>query len=370
MGDRYFDLANFAVNNELDEAGEAALLEDYFAERAEPAAARDAAADEVHVRLPRGDVGRGAGASSRSSTSTSPATPTSTSTGCSRPPPTRASPAGSRRRVSPRAELPESARCVIVGGGRRRGLDRLPPRQARLARRRPARARGAHLRLDLPLRRARRPAARLGLADEDDDALGRASTGGLATESEFDPGWVECGGIRLASSEERHGGAAPPGGLGEDLRPAARADLGRRGEGDVPADVDRRGARRAPGCPPTATSIPSQLTYALADGARREGGLPVFTEHPGDRDRGRRRPGARGRDRAGPDRGRGRRQRRAGCTPPRSGGMAGVRVPGDPDVATSTWSPSRSARRGRRAGCPRCATPTCSSTSARTAAAW
>jgi thiamine kinase-like enzyme len=32
MGDRYFDLANFAVNNELDEEGRAALLEDYFGE--------------------------------------------------------------------------------------------------------------------------------------------------------------------------------------------------------------------------------------------------------------------------------------------------------------------------------------------------
>jgi thiamine kinase-like enzyme len=32
MGDRYFDLANFAVNNELGEAGELALLGDYFAE--------------------------------------------------------------------------------------------------------------------------------------------------------------------------------------------------------------------------------------------------------------------------------------------------------------------------------------------------
>ena len=37
MGDRYFDLANFAVNNELGEAGELALLEAYFAE---PAPAR------------------------------------------------------------------------------------------------------------------------------------------------------------------------------------------------------------------------------------------------------------------------------------------------------------------------------------------
>ena len=32
LGDRYFDLANFAVNNELGEAGEVALLSDYFAE--------------------------------------------------------------------------------------------------------------------------------------------------------------------------------------------------------------------------------------------------------------------------------------------------------------------------------------------------
>ena len=32
MGDRYFDLGNFAVNNELDEAGQVALLEAYFGE--------------------------------------------------------------------------------------------------------------------------------------------------------------------------------------------------------------------------------------------------------------------------------------------------------------------------------------------------
>ena len=80
MGDRYFDLANFAVNNELDEADEEALLGDYFGEPPDAAQARGAAADAVHVRLPRGDVGRRAGASSPSSTSTSTATPTSTST--------------------------------------------------------------------------------------------------------------------------------------------------------------------------------------------------------------------------------------------------------------------------------------------------
>ena len=37
MGDRYFDLANFAVNNDLGEVGELSLVESYFAE---PASAR------------------------------------------------------------------------------------------------------------------------------------------------------------------------------------------------------------------------------------------------------------------------------------------------------------------------------------------
>jgi thiamine kinase-like enzyme len=32
MGNRYFDLGNFSVNNELDDPGQAALLEAYFGE--------------------------------------------------------------------------------------------------------------------------------------------------------------------------------------------------------------------------------------------------------------------------------------------------------------------------------------------------
>ena len=36
MGDRYFDLANFAVNNELGEGAEEELLGDYFGEPATP----------------------------------------------------------------------------------------------------------------------------------------------------------------------------------------------------------------------------------------------------------------------------------------------------------------------------------------------
>ena len=35
MGDRYFDLGNFAVNNELDAGQEAALLDAYFGRAAE-----------------------------------------------------------------------------------------------------------------------------------------------------------------------------------------------------------------------------------------------------------------------------------------------------------------------------------------------
>jgi thiamine kinase-like enzyme len=40
MGDRYFDLANFTVNNELDQGGELALLRHYFGEAADPRIAK------------------------------------------------------------------------------------------------------------------------------------------------------------------------------------------------------------------------------------------------------------------------------------------------------------------------------------------
>ena len=58
MGDRYFDLANFAVNNELGEAGEVRAARGLLRRAARRAAGVDAEADEVHVGLPRGDVGR------------------------------------------------------------------------------------------------------------------------------------------------------------------------------------------------------------------------------------------------------------------------------------------------------------------------
>jgi thiamine kinase-like enzyme len=45
MGDRFFDLANFAVNHELDEAGESVLLESYFGDTRP--------GDAAHLRLLR-----------------------------------------------------------------------------------------------------------------------------------------------------------------------------------------------------------------------------------------------------------------------------------------------------------------------------
>jgi thiamine kinase-like enzyme len=41
MGDRYFDLANFAVNNELDEAQQIALLDDYWEDSGPPSPVAD-----------------------------------------------------------------------------------------------------------------------------------------------------------------------------------------------------------------------------------------------------------------------------------------------------------------------------------------
>ena len=81
MGDPFFDLGNFAVNNELDDDDAERLLEAYFGEPATPRRSAGAQAVPLHVGLPRGDVGRRAERPCRSSTSTSPSTPTSTSSG-------------------------------------------------------------------------------------------------------------------------------------------------------------------------------------------------------------------------------------------------------------------------------------------------
>ncbi|MBS1845504.1 MAG: GcvT family protein [Actinobacteria bacterium] len=174
----------------------------------------------------------------------------------------------------PRGELPDSARCVIVGGG----------------------VGGTSLAYHL---------ADLGWEDVvllDRDQLTSGSTfhsAGLVgqlrgsvsltkmmmhsvdlyrqigKESEFDPGWTECGGIRLASTEERmeelrrQAGWAKTFGLPLELISAEEAR-------ELFPLMSTEGVLGAAWLPTDGYIDPSQLTYALADGARR-GGCRIFT---------------------------------------------------------------------------------------------
>ncbi len=97
----------------------------------------------------------------------------------------------------------------------------------------------------------------------------------LEAESEFDPGWTECGGIRLASSEERmeelrrQAGWAKTFGLPLELISASEAKQ------RFPL-MSTDGVLGAALLPTDGYLDPSQLTFALADGARR-GGAEIFT---------------------------------------------------------------------------------------------
>jgi 4-methylaminobutanoate oxidase (formaldehyde-forming) len=97
----------------------------------------------------------------------------------------------------------------------------------------------------------------------------------LGAESEFDPGWVECGGIRLASSEERleelrrQAGWAKTFGLPLELISAEEAQ-------ELFPLMSTEGVLGAAWLPTDGYIDPAQLTYALADGARR-GGCRIFT---------------------------------------------------------------------------------------------
>ena len=97
----------------------------------------------------------------------------------------------------------------------------------------------------------------------------------LGAESEFDPGWTECGGIRLASSEERmeelrrQAGWAKTFGLQLDLISADEAS-------ELFPLMSTEGVLGAAWLPTDGYLDPAQLTYALADGAR-QAGAAIFT---------------------------------------------------------------------------------------------
>ena len=126
---------------------------------------------------------------------------------------------------------------------RRRDLDRVPPRRARLDRHHPGRPRRADIGLDVPFGRPRRPAAELGHAHQDDDVRHRPVS--APGRRDRDGSVVARGRFVAARVQPRTvRGAAPAGRLGQDVRPPARADLGGGGQGPLPADVDRRRPRR------------------------------------------------------------------------------------------------------------------------------
>jgi 4-methylaminobutanoate oxidase (formaldehyde-forming) len=97
----------------------------------------------------------------------------------------------------------------------------------------------------------------------------------LAAESEHDPGWVECGGIRLACTPEReqeiHRQVAWAKTFGLPLELISPDEARER----FPLMVTD-GVRVGSFLPTDGYLDPSQLTYALADGARR-GGAQIFT---------------------------------------------------------------------------------------------
>ena len=98
-------------------------------------------------------------------------------------------------------------------------------------------------RLDVPLGGARRPAAVEHDPDPDDDVR----RGAVPAPDCRDRRRRVVARGRLAAARIDEGalrGAAAPGGLGEDLRAAARPHLRRGGAGEVPADDARRRPRR------------------------------------------------------------------------------------------------------------------------------
>ncbi len=151
----------------------------------------------------------------------------------------------------------------------------------------------------------------------------------LGEESEFDPGWTECGSLRLASSEERmeelrrQAGWAKTFGLPDGPR------LGRGGQGEVPADVDRR--RPGRGLDPHRRLPGSRTAHQRARRRRSSRRLSDLHQHPGDRHRRGRRAGAGGPYGARRHRRRGRRQRGRHVRR-RDRADGGSPHPGDPDV--------------------------------------
>jgi glycine cleavage system aminomethyltransferase T/glycine/D-amino acid oxidase-like deaminating enzyme len=176
--------------------------------------------------------------------------------------------------VSPTAELPDAARCVIIGGGV--GGTSIAYHLAELGWDDVVLLERAELTSGSTFHSAGlvgqlRGSVSLTKMMMHSVELYRR----VGEESEFDPGWIECGGIRLASSEERmeelrrQAGWAKTFGLPLEVISAEEA------KGLFPL-MSTDGVVGAAWLPTDGYIDPAQLTYALADRARR-GGCRVFT---------------------------------------------------------------------------------------------
>jgi 4-methylaminobutanoate oxidase (formaldehyde-forming) len=175
----------------------------------------------------------------------------------------------------PRAELPDAARCVIVGGGV--GGTSLAYHLAELGwddvvlLDRNQLTSGSTFHSAGLVGQLRGSVSLTKMMMHSVDLYRR-----IGKESDFDPGWTECGGIRLASTEERmeelrrQAGWAKTFGLPLELISAAEAQ-------ELFPLMSTEGVLGAAWLPTDGYIDPSQLTYALADGARR-GGCRIFTD--------------------------------------------------------------------------------------------
>jgi glycine cleavage system aminomethyltransferase T/glycine/D-amino acid oxidase-like deaminating enzyme len=173
-----------------------------------------------------------------------------------------------------RAELPDRARCVIVGGGV--GGTSLAYHLAKLGwedvvlLERSQLTSGSTFHSAGLVGQLRGSVSLTKMMMHSVDLYRR-----LGEESEFDPGWVECGGIRLASSEgrmeelRRQAGWAKTFGLPLELISAEEAQ-------ELFPLMSTDGVLGAAWLPTDGYIDPAQLTYALADGAR-QGGCRIFT---------------------------------------------------------------------------------------------